>query len=1163
MKDDADPGAAWTDAGFDGTGNTLTLSGLQRDIPYQAQVKAHNPEGSSDWSQTGEGRTLANIPPVLPGNDQPIERSVNENAATGSPVGDAVTADDTDIDDEGKLQYSLEGSDAIHFDIEAATGQMAVKDPLDHENKDSYQVTVRVVDGQTGNDTVTVNIAVTDLLEKPDTPAAPTVEEGQHANTLDVTWTEPGNTGPAMSNYHIQYRKSDETTWERWPQPPSTDIRTTITGLLTDTGYQVQVQAYNDELWSDWSNPGAGRTAANSPPVFSDGATTERGVAETPGGQTENADRAVGDAVAATDADGDAITYALGGTDAASFDIDDGTGQIRTKTGRSYDYETKRTYNLEVSARDGPSMDQGHATIQVTVTIDDIDEPPVKMDTPTFSNTDRHQTTVSWTAPDNTGRPVISRYRVRYGKNVTNPIYTEKDAGTGLTLTVMELDDGQEYRFQVQAKNAEGDSPWSDARSVSTLANKVPVFQDGSSAGRGLPENSGAGTLVGNPLTATDGDGDTLTYSIDSTNDGEFTINPATGQLESGDHDYNHEAADHHIITVVATDGKGGRGEIEVRINITDLNEAPDQPENMRVTQVSSIELKADWDKPNNDGRPAISGYDVQYRKDLDTAAWADAAHTGTSTQGPITGLQPSTTYQVQVKTVNHEGSSGWTQVSKGTTSPNNPPVFAQGSSATRSVPENSQADTNVGTPVTATDFEDTPLTYSLQGTDADSFQIDDASGQITTKAGVDYNHEVKSSYSLTVKADDGHSGGKSIPVTVNITDVNEPPGDPAAPTVTAGTAPRSLDVSWAAPANTGPDINGYDLQYRQNEATTPWSDWSNTGVNQSALITGLVAGKTYQAQVKAKNLEGKSEWSAPGSGDTSDNVPPNFTDDRGSGTTTRAMTETIGDADDTGRNVGTPITATDTDGGTITYALEGTDAAHFDIDPLTGQISTKSDNKYDFETKTSYNVTVTADDDQEQPERTKTIAVTINITDVDEPPVKMATPTFSDTGRYETTVKWAKPNNTGRPAITKYQLRYGKNVTDPIYTVVDAGTGVKDTIDELDDGVDYRFEVRAVNAEGDGIWSNVGIVSTPGQQAAGHSPTASARAGACRRTRRKTPTSVTPSPPPTRTATPGNTPSPARTPARTPASSPSTQQPGSSSREITTTTTRPHPPTR
>ena len=38
----------------------------------------------------------------------------------------------------------------------------------------------------------------------------------------------------------------------------------------------------------------------------------------------------------ATDADDDTLTYSLEGTDAASFEIDSGTGEIKTKSGVTY-----------------------------------------------------------------------------------------------------------------------------------------------------------------------------------------------------------------------------------------------------------------------------------------------------------------------------------------------------------------------------------------------------------------------------------------------------------------------------------------------------------------------------------------------------------------------------------------------------------------------------------------------------------------------------------------------------------------------------------------------------------------------------------------------------------------------------------------------------------
>ena len=70
-------------------------------------------------------------------------------------------------------------------------------------------------------------------------------------------------------------------------------------------------------------------------------------------------------------------------------------------------------------------------------------------------------------------------------------------------------------------------------------------------------------------------------------------------------------------------------------------------------------------------------------------------------------------------------------------------------------VAENTAADTNVGDAFTATDPDaGETLTYSLGGTDAASFDIDDATGQLKTKA--DLNHESEDTYSVTVQVSDG-----------------------------------------------------------------------------------------------------------------------------------------------------------------------------------------------------------------------------------------------------------------------------------------------------------------------------------------------------------------------------------------------------------------------
>ena len=146
----------------------------------------------------------------------------------------------------------------------------------------------------------------------------------------------------------------------------------------------------------------------------------------------------------------------------------------------------------------------------------------------------------------------------------------------------------------------------------------------------------------------------------------------------------------------------------------------------------------------------------------------------------------------------------------------NNPPTFTDGASTTRSVDENTASGQNVGTAVGATDFDNDPLTYTLGGTDASSFEIVSTSGRIQTSAALDY--EAKSSYSVEVSVSDGNDGGTaSIDVNIMVDDVLERPATPSAPSVVATPGSNtSLDVSWTAPGtNGGPAIIDYDVRYR------------------------------------------------------------------------------------------------------------------------------------------------------------------------------------------------------------------------------------------------------------------------------------------------------------------------------------------------------------
>ncbi len=113
--------------------------------------------------------------------------------------------------------------------------------------------------------------------------------------------------------------------------------------------------------------------AANSQPAFPSSEDGARSVAE-----NTAAGANIGAPVGATDADNDALTYTLGGDDAASFTIVPSTGQLQTLA--ALNFEGKNSYSVTVSASDrkdatGNADTAIDATIDVTISVTNVDEP--------------------------------------------------------------------------------------------------------------------------------------------------------------------------------------------------------------------------------------------------------------------------------------------------------------------------------------------------------------------------------------------------------------------------------------------------------------------------------------------------------------------------------------------------------------------------------------------------------------------------------------------------------------------------------------------------------------------------------------------------------------------------------------------------------------------
>ena len=781
--------------------------------------------------------------------------------------------------------------------------------------------------------------------------------------------------------------------------------------------------------------------------------TATRSIAE-----NSAADTAVGAVVTATDTESDTLTYSLSGTDASSFSIDSATGQIKVGSGTTLDYESSTTsYSVTVGVSDlkdssGTADTVVDDTITVTISVTDVNEPPPKFDPSAKqqASSPKYQIAVQWGPPTMTGKPAITHYDLRYKKKSDSTWTQTDDLGKALKYyAITGLTYKTDYQVEMRAANDEGDGAWSDTDDVKTHDQTEPEFENDTYT-LSIAENAGVGDDVGK-VAADDDDNDTLYYSMSGTGADKFSLGLYNGTIDVAK-GLDYETTTSYTLTLSVKDKKASDDTADdvvddtttVTINVTDVNEPPPKLSAPTVTANSTTpdsKLDVSWTAPTMTGKPAVNDYDVQYRQTgaTDWTEW-NASNTSTTASATITGLTAGKKYDVQVRAGNHEGDGAWSDTGNAITT---------SSTVTRSVAENTPAPGNVGATVTMTAGSYT-LAHTLSGTDDSKFEIDSTTGQITVKGKTTINYEkadgtdhaTAPSYSVTVEIEvtgTGNSnsapngtGTYTIPVTINVTDVNEPPPKLSAPTVAAGTDPATqLNASWTAPTLSQmgvPPVDDYDVRYKKTGDST-WLAIADVtkSTTLSATLSSLTNGKTYEVQVRAGNDEGDGEWSDSGTAITDAN----------------AVTRSVDENSTAGTNVGAAVTAKSTNTTyDYTHALSGTDASSFEIGSSTGQITVKSGTSLDYETKTSYSVTVTvtaaaktqgANTQSVDPNAPGdyVVPVTINVTDVNEPPPKLAAPTVAVNSTTPTTkldVSWSAPSTSmmeGKPAVTDYDVQY------------------------------------------------------------------------------------------------------------------------------------------
>ena len=382
-------------------------SGVPTDDDVEVTVTVTNVDEGPFF--TAALNTNTQISPLIMTVEHSENKGINPTDGTGTLVLMVGTTPYSAKDPEGaEVTLSLTGNDASLFELgdDTATTNddpdvmqvLSFKENPDYEmpgdqNRDNvYEVTVRASDGGLNTDYK----LIVKVINQPELPKVELSSKAAQVGVeLTATLTDPEGGNPArFTNQMWTWHSDSAATFTASEQnaiggatsstytPTSDDTDDYLRAMVTYTGGSAVSDATN----AVQSNPG------NLAPKFKEGTSTSRSIAENakPNAAADDDDTSdvderiqgnVGSPITVTDANGDTLTYTLGGADASSFKVSrtDGQPQLEVKSGTKLDHETKASYTVTMTADDGSAESNSSATITVTIMVTDVDEMPTIM----------------------------------------------------------------------------------------------------------------------------------------------------------------------------------------------------------------------------------------------------------------------------------------------------------------------------------------------------------------------------------------------------------------------------------------------------------------------------------------------------------------------------------------------------------------------------------------------------------------------------------------------------------------------------------------------------------------------------------------------------------------------------------------------------------------
>ena len=471
------------------------------------------------------GRVTVTISPV---NDPPVAADDAPTTPEDTALSVTVLANDNDVD-----------GDTLRIDsvTQPAHGTAAINGTaVDYQPAENYNgadsFTYTVSDGQGGTDSATVSITVTPVNDAPrapdgmcqgieDQPAIGVLLFGSDVDDDPLTYSivTNGTLGTASfsdpHNPHLIYTPN--------PNANGTDI---VTYKVSDGTVDSNVGRVTVTI-----------SPVNDPPVLT-----------SPGNRQVSEGELLTFTLSATDPDGDPVTFGYTGTLPAGASLTPAGVFAWTP-----DPDDAGTYPVTFTVSDGSLTDSN----TVTITVTNVNRPPVLTDPGPQSGAEGQALTFTLSGSDPDGDTLT------YSAD-TLPAGATLDPATGAFSWTPDYDDAGSYPVTFTAS----DGTATDAETVTitvTNTNRPPELA--SPGNQAVAENA----ALAFTLSASDPDGDTVTYGTSAALPAGATLDPATGAFSWTP---TYDQAGSYPITFTASDGTATDTET-ITITVTNTNRPP------------------------------------------------------------------------------------------------------------------------------------------------------------------------------------------------------------------------------------------------------------------------------------------------------------------------------------------------------------------------------------------------------------------------------------------------------------------------------------------------------------------------------------------------------------------------------------------------------------